>query len=72
MATTISTPNLAELLKDVPPGAWVAISRSHQGSEPKVLAYSADMNKALDESKAMGEDQPVIIRVPETQAALLV
>jgi hypothetical protein len=69
MAATIQTLDLGTLLKDIPPGAWVAISRDGGGS--KVLSYSADMKQAIDRAKELGEEHPIIIRVPETQAALL-
>ena len=68
MAATLPTWDLGKLLKDIPPGAWVAISRMSGA----VLAYSADMQSAIEQAKAKGEDQPVIIRVPDVQAALLV
>jgi len=69
MASTIQPIDLGTLLKDLPPGAWVALSRDGVGT--RVLSYSADLKKAIEQAKAMGEAHPVIIRVPESSGALL-
>jgi len=62
MATTIA--DLTGLLKDVPAGAWVAISeRQH-----KVLSYGLDAQAVLDEARKAGEADPLIVRVPEQTA----
>jgi len=52
--------DLVELLKDVPAGAWVAISES-QG---KVMSYGIDAQAVLNKSCEMGEEHPLIVRVP--------
>jgi len=59
--------DLAKLLADVPPGAWVAIS----SDEERVLSYDADFDEALRKGKETGEEEPVMIRVPEQNTALL-
>jgi hypothetical protein len=43
--------DFGELLKDVPPGAWVAISRDEQ----RVVAYAAEMRDALSKAKELGK-----------------
>ena len=69
MASNIQTPDFGTLLKDIPPGAWVALSRDGGGT--RVLSYSADMKRAIEQAKAMGEEHPRIIRVPENPGSLL-
>jgi hypothetical protein len=59
MATTVS--DLAELLKDIPPGAWVAISEAQH----KVLAFGVDAQAVLSEAHDRGEPHPFIVRVPD-------
>ena len=58
--------DLSKLLAGVPKGSWVAISKD----ETRVLAYSASLDQALEKAKAAGEPDPIVIRVPETEAAL--
>ena len=61
-----ATVDLSKLLKGLPRGAWVAIS----SDEKRVVAYAADLNEAIEKAHALGEKNPVVIRVPETDAAL--
>ena len=64
MSTIVS--GLADLLKDVPSGAWVAISeRGH-----KVLAFGADAQAVYSEALQMDENTPLMVRVPEPEAAM--
>ncbi len=58
--------DLSKLLAGVPKGSWAAISRD----ETRVLAYSADLDEALDKAKEAGEDDPIAIRVPEVDVAV--
>jgi hypothetical protein len=64
MATTAM--NVAELLKGIPEGAWVAISESAH----KVVAYSADLQITLKTARENGEDDPLIVRIPEQSSVL--
>ena len=59
MATAVV--DLASLVKDIPAGAWVAISER----ENKVLAFGIDAQAVYHEAKEKGETQPLITRVPE-------
>ena len=59
--------DLAKLLAGVPKGSWVAISKD----ETRVVAYSADLDEALDKAKEAGESDPIVIRVPEVEVAVL-
>ncbi len=62
-----ATVDLSKLLKGLPKGAWVAISNN----EERVIAYSADLQDLLEKAHAAGETDPVIVKVPEIDASLL-
>ncbi len=66
-AVVIPPLDFARLLKDVPRGAWVAIS----GDEQRVLSNGLDVKKVLQDALAEGEEKPTILRVPETSTALI-
>lgn len=58
--------NYAEILNGLPAGVWVAISeRQHLA-----IAYGADARTVLNEAREKGEPIPLMVRVPETDAAL--
>lgn len=56
----------AALLKNVPPGAWVAISER----ERRVIAYAAELQAVVDKAHEAGERDPLIVRVPEQAATM--
>ncbi|HTX16443.1 MAG TPA: DUF5678 domain-containing protein [Candidatus Baltobacteraceae bacterium] len=60
--------DLSKLLADIPKGAWVALSKN----EERVVAYAAELQDAIAKAKAAGETEPVVVRVPENGATLLV
>ena len=63
--STIFT-NFAEILQELPAGAWVAISeRQHQA-----IAFGLDARAVLNEARVKGERLPLMIRVPETSSAI--
>jgi hypothetical protein len=64
MATAIV--DIAGLLKNIPSGAWVAISEKQN----KVLAYGADPQAVLNEAHEKGEEHPLILRVPDQASAM--
>jgi hypothetical protein len=64
MAAT-SANDLANLLKDIPPGLWVALSSDNR----VVLGFGSDMRKVLEDGKKAGEPNPILLRVPETASA---
>jgi hypothetical protein len=65
---TFKIDEIAGLTRDIPAGAWVAISeRLH-----KVLAYGIDLPVVVGEARELGEDLPLIVRVPEQSHALFV
>ena len=53
------------LTEGIPAGAWVAISEKLH----KVLAYGIDLPTVVDEAREMGEELPLIVRVPEMAVA---
>jgi hypothetical protein len=63
---TTSAVDLSDLLKDIPAGAWVAISESKQVA----MAYGPDAQEVLRKAKERGEERPLILRVPERATAL--
>ena len=58
--------DLLSLLKGVPSGAWVAISEARN----VVLAFGADAQAVLNEAHSKGEEHPLIVRVPDQDAAM--
>jgi hypothetical protein len=67
MAAAATALNLPRLLKGIPKGAWVAISSRTE----EVLNYGSDMRTVLAEAKKKGDQHPIITRVPEGPATLL-
>ena len=59
--------NIGELTKGVPRGAWVAISSDHE----KRVAFGQTLDEVFRKSASQGEPDPLIVRVPETEAALI-
>jgi hypothetical protein len=61
MATLVK--NFAEILKEIPAGAWVAISeRQH-----RTIAFGADARSVLRQAREMGEQIPLMVRVSESR-----
>jgi Family of unknown function (DUF5678) len=59
--------DISKLLADIPKGAWVALSSDQE----KVVAYAAELQEAIQKAKSAGEDDPVMVRVPEYESILL-
>ena len=55
------------LLKNIPRGAWVAIS----ADKTHVIAFSAEMKDVLEEAQRRGESTPIIVRIPESEVSLM-
>ena len=64
----LAVKDVSKLLADVPKGAWVALS----ADEERVVAYAAELQEVLLKSKEAGEENPVVTRVPESDASTLV
>lgn len=56
--------DFSDLLKGIPPGAWVAISHY------RVVAYGADMQQVLAEARKKGVREPLMIKVPDRQETM--
>ncbi|MGA3024738.1 MAG: hypothetical protein ABSF98_08230 [Bryobacteraceae bacterium] len=54
------------LLKDIPRGAWVAISSDYE----RVVSYGAELRTVLEDAKSAGEPEPILARVPESPGSL--
>ena len=65
---TLPAVDLTELLKGIPSGAWVAISRR----QDRVVAYGADIREVLQEARNKGESNPLITRVSESTTTALI
>lgn len=62
----MTTVDLAGLLKEIPAGAWVAISEEKNA----VVAYGPDAQAVFSEAQDKGEEQPLIVRVPDQATAM--
>jgi hypothetical protein len=65
--TPVPALDLAELLKDLPRGAWVAISRA----QARILAVGSDIKSVQQKAIDDGESDPVMVRVPETMTTVM-
>jgi len=63
---TVQDKDFAKLLADIPRGMWVALSHDEQ----KVISYDIRLEEAIKKARNLGEPDPVVIRVPDTSAAL--
>ena len=52
--------DLSIILKDAPPGAWVALSRDKK----RVIATGDSMGAATFAAQLKGETEPVLIKMP--------
>ncbi len=62
MSTAV--PDIPALTHNIPSGAWVAISQDGQ----RVLAYGVDLHSVVDQAHTNGENDPIVTRVPESNA----
>lgn len=63
----LAVKDISKLLSGVPKGAWVALSKD----EDRVVAFASELQEALNKAKEAGESDPVVIRVPESDASTL-
>lgn len=56
-----------DLLRDIPPGTWVAISEA----QDRVVGTGSTVDEALARAKENGETQPYILRVPLENSNLI-
>jgi hypothetical protein len=62
-ATTI---DYSSLVKGLPAGAWVAISERTN----EVIAYAAEIQTVIDKAREHGENDPLVVRVPDQAVTL--
>lgn len=55
-----SVRDLSKVLKDVPPGVWVALSHD----KTRVLGSGSSMKEAASQAQLKGEKNPVLIKMP--------
>ena len=66
-AAVIPAIDVEKLTVGVPRGAWVAISVVHD----RRVAVGESVDDVISKSEAAGETEPLVVRVPETAAALI-
>jgi len=59
--------DLKGLFKGIPAGAWVAISHDWKG----IIAVGFSPEEVTGEAQAAGEAQPILMKIPEAGASLL-
>jgi hypothetical protein len=64
----LAVKDVSKLLVDVPKGAWVALSKD----EERVIAYAAELQEVIQKAKDAGENDPVVMRVPEAEGSTLI
>ena len=67
MKRVIPALDIEKLTEGVPRGRSVAIASTHD----RRVATGADVGEVIRNAKAEGEDEPLVIRVPESDAALV-
>ena len=63
----LAAKDISKLLAGVPKGAWVTLS----GDEERIITYAAELSEVLEKAKALGESDPIVVRVPEDASHLL-
>ena len=58
--------DIQALTADVPRGSWVAISSNYD----RCVAFGKSVEDVIRKSAAKGEPEPLVVRVPEAEAAL--
>jgi len=63
----LSVEDIPALLAEMPIGSWVALAHD----DARVVAYGAELQEVVQRAKESGENDPIVTRVPQTQAAVL-
>lgn len=61
----MSADERVRLLRQAKPNSWVAFSED----ESKVVAYGDTYSEVIKAAASVGENEPVIVKVPETWAS---
>ena len=67
MADVIPALDIEKLTEGVPRGQWVAIA----STPDRRVATGANVEEVIRNARAQGTDEPLVIRVPESDAALI-
>jgi hypothetical protein len=59
-AALMSPIDLTDVLKDAPVGHWIALSHDWE----RVIATAESLEVALGTAKELGEDSPIVLKVP--------
>ena len=65
--TAVMPIDLSRVLEGIPRGEWVAVS-SDMG---RALAHGDDVQTVVKQANALGESEPVLMRVPDPAVALI-
>jgi uncharacterized protein DUF5678 len=60
--------DFGKLLEGIPQGAWVAIAQT----ENRVVAHAAELKDAIRRAQELGEQNPIVVRVPQFPIAVAV
>jgi hypothetical protein len=63
----LTVKDVSKLLVGIPKGAWVALSNDQE----RVVAFAAELQDAIRKANELGERDPVVCRIPETDGATL-
>ncbi len=63
---TVEIRDLSDLLKDSPPGAWIALSHD----EKRVVGTAISMQAAAYQAQLNGEQNPVLVSMPSAGEGL--
>jgi hypothetical protein len=64
----LAVKDISRLIAGLPKGPWVALS----ADEERVVAYAPELQEAIQKAKEAGENNPVVLRVPEAGASTLI
>ena len=59
--------DLTNVLKDAPVGEWIALSHGRE----RIVATAKTLEAAVQAAKKLGENQPVVLKVPPVSALVL-
>lgn len=63
----MSAEERVRILREAKPNSWVAFS----GDESKVVACADSYSEVVRAAESVGETEPVIVKIPETWASMV-
>jgi hypothetical protein len=67
MASFETTLDLTQILRDAPPGDWVALSQDHC----RIVSTAETMEEAVRLAQDAGEANPIVFKVPPVSALIV-